>query len=136
MTLIFLEKINTPDSSKLLAKMDELGLTRSLSFSLTAAVAKEKDEALAVVTEKKDAEKTPTPVANPKALTLDTIATPIVEEIIDATPSYVLMTNTTAYKTIEPSIINKSKSVAYIAMKNIKLNFPTKPIAKAKTVTG
>ncbi len=138
---VILEKVNIPDSSKLLAKMDELGLARSLSFSLSAAPIKEKELALTVVTEKPVQETTLIPLVSPKTLNVDTVATSSDDELINAAPVYILTTSSIAYKTIVPIIKNKPKPVLYIALKNLKLAVSEKPIAKsvpapAETVTA
>ena len=130
---VILEKVNTPDSSKLLAKMYELGLASSLSFSLTAAPLKEPDIALVAVTEKPVQEKIILPASSPEPSKIDTVKTASVDVLVDSAPDYVLLMSSVAYKTIEPSERNKPKPIVYIAPGKLKFAPVQNPIAKIIT---
>ena len=126
---VFLEKKNTPDSSRLIAKMNELDLTRSLSFSFNAPLNKEPAAASVAVNEKPVPEKVIPPPVSPTIPNTDTV------QIVDvAVPkpafSKVEVINSTAAKTIAPAIKNKQLPVVVMAPIKPAVVVPEKAIVK------
>ena len=127
---VFLEKKNTPDSSRLIAKMDELDLTRSLSFSFNVPTATEPAVASLAVNEKPLQEKVISPPVSPTIAAIDTVPIVDVALLNKPTPSKAEVINTTTATSMAPAI--KNKQVRAVAMAPIKpaVVIPDKPIAK------
>ena len=126
---VFLEKIYTPDSSRLIAKMDELDLTRSLSFSLKAPPVKEPAAASLAVNEKPVPEKIILPPVSPTIPAIDTVETVAVAVLNKPTPAKAEAINTTT-ATMAPAITNKQVRAVPIASVKPAVVVPDKPIAK------
>ena len=127
---VFLEKKNTPDSSKLIAKMDELDLTRTLSFSFNAPTVKEPDAASVAVVEKPLPEKIILPPLTPTIPAEDTVETFNVAVLTKTAPLNVAVITNTTSKTIAPSIKNKQVPVVVMAPIKPAVVVPEKTIAK------
>ena len=126
---IFLEKKNTPDSSRLIAKMDELDLTRSLSFSFTAPLVKEPAAASLAVNEKPVPEKIILPPASLTIVDTDTIPIFAIAVLNKPAPSKAEVINTTT-TTMAPAISNRQARAVAIAPVKPAVVIADKPIAK------
>ncbi len=128
---VFLEKKNTPDSSGLIAKMDELGLTRTLSFSFNAPPVMEPEAPLIVVNEKPVPEKPIVPPVSAKVPdrdTVETVAVAVVTKpvpvnadvaiVIKPAPVNVPVVTSIPAKKIEPEIKKESPVVVKAPVKD------------------
>ena len=143
---VFLEKRDTPDSSRLLAKLEELDLARSLSFSFTTPLVKETEVTSVAVNMNAVQKKNIMPLEKSKNPDKDPLEKTATEELIKLEPVYVAVINNAAYKTIAPTIKARQKPVVFMALIKLKVVVPEKLIAKtippinpektiAKTVT-
>ena len=128
---LFLEKKYTPDSSRLIAKMDELDLTRSLSFSFTAPPVKEPAAASLAVNEKPVQEKASLPLVSPTIPDLDTVQIVDIALLNKPEPVKAEVINTPTATTMAPAITNKQvRAVAMAPVKPVVV-IPEKAIAKS-----
>ncbi len=127
---VFLEKKNTPDSSKLIAKMDELDLTRTLSFSFNAPPVKEPDAASLALNKKPVPETIIMPPVSPKIPDIDTVKTFDVAVLHKSAPVKVAVITSAPVKTIAPAIKNKQAPVVVMAPIKPAVVVPEKIIAK------
>ena len=126
---VFLEKKNTPDSSRLIAKMDELNLTRTLSFSFTPVV-KEPAAASVAVNEKPVPEKMILPPVISRLPDTDTVKIIDVALLNKPVSTKVEVINTTTVKTIAPTTV-KIKQLPVVVMAPVK----TAVVIPEKTIT-
>ncbi len=112
---VFLEKKNTPDSSRLIAKMDELDITRTLSFSLKTPSVTATDAASVAVNEKPVKEKIVLPPVSLQIPDIDTVQ--IVDVALLNKPAPIKATGIipTASKTITPAITKKQTAAIVMA---------------------
>ncbi len=127
---VFLEKKNTPDSSKLIAKMDELDLTKTLSFSFNTLPVKKPDVSLVAVNEKPVPEKIIVPPATPKIPATDTEETFEVAVVTKIAQVNVEVITSTVTKRIAPSIKNRQAPIIVMAPIKPAVVVPEKTIAK------
>ena len=126
---IFLEKKNTPDSSSLIAKMDELDITRTLSFSFSAPPIKEPDAASIAVNEQPMPEKMTFPAVIPNIPGIDTVETFEAAVLNKPVLVNVAVITSTPYKTIEPAMKKTQAPAVVIAAIKPVVTAPMKPVA-------
>ncbi len=127
---VFLEKKSSPDSSRLIAKMNELDLTRTLSFSFNAPLVKEPATTSVAVNEKSVADKMIVPPVSPTMPEIDTVQIVEVALLNKPAPLKADVINSTAATNMAPAVKNKLLPVVVMAPVKPAVVIPEKAIVK------